>query len=82
MRPEARGLGVASLLLGAIIAAAAERYEQITLEVAADNSAALALYDKFGFVRYGRAPRALKTLDGYQDEILMLRFLGADRSWQ
>ena len=80
VRPEVRGLGVAGLLLDAILTAAAERYEQITLEVAADNLAALALYEKFAFVRYGTAPRALKTADGYQDEILMVKFLGGRRA--
>jgi ribosomal protein S18 acetylase RimI-like enzyme len=77
VRPEARRLGAAGLLLDAILAAASERFEQIELDVAAGNSAALALYEKFGFVRFGTAPRALKTASGYQDEILMVKFLDA-----
>ena len=76
VRPEARRLGAASLLLDAILAEASKRFEQIELDVAAGNSAALALYEKFGFV-LGTTPRALKTASGYQDDILMVKFLDA-----
>lgn len=75
VRPEARRLGAASLLMDAILAEATARFEQIELDVAAGNFAALALYEKFGFVRFGTAPRALKTASGYQDEVLMVKFL-------
>ena len=77
VRPEARRLGAAGLLLDAILAEASKRFEQIELDVAAGNSAALALYKKFGFERLGTTPRALKTASGRQDEILMVKFLDA-----
>lgn len=77
VRPEFRRAGVAGRILDAILAAAGERFEQVTLDVAAGNGAALALYERFGFIRYGAAPRALKTASGYQDEILMVKFLTA-----
>ncbi|MFZ2107092.1 MAG: GNAT family N-acetyltransferase [Roseiarcus sp.] len=77
LRPEARRLGAAGLLLDAILAEASKRFEQIELDVAAGNSAALALYEKFGFERLGTTPRALKTASGRQDEILMVKFLDA-----
>jgi ribosomal protein S18 acetylase RimI-like enzyme len=57
VRPEARRLGAASLLMDAILAAATARFEQIELDVAAGNFAALSLYEKFGFVRYETAPQ-------------------------
>jgi len=75
VRPDARRLGAARLLLDALLIAASDRFEQVTLEVAAGNMAALALYEQSGFVRYGTAPRALKSASGYQDEILMVKFL-------
>ena len=51
-------------------------YEQIDLEVVADNTRALTLYRKCGFTETGRKHRALKFDDGtYHDEILMTRIL-------
>ena len=51
-------------------------YEQIDLEVVADNTRAQALYRKCGFTETGRRARALKLDDGtYHDEILMVKIL-------
>lgn len=44
------------------------------LSVVAENTAAIALYECFGFVPYGVEPRALKTQDGCSDEVLMILF--------
>ena len=71
------GLGIG----GAMIAYLAELakqigFEQIDLEVVADNTRAVALYRKCGFEESGRRLRALKFDDGtYHDEILMTRIL-------
>ena len=54
VRPEARRLGAASALLDAILAAASKRFEQIELDVAAGNSAALALYENSASSASGR----------------------------
>ena len=51
-------------------------YEQIDLEVVAENERAQALYRKCGFEETGRRIRALKFDDGtFHDEILMSRIL-------
>ena len=51
-------------------------YEQMDLEVVADNTRAQALYRKCGFIESGRRHHALKFDDGsYHDEILMYKSL-------
>ena len=59
----------------AVVDAARGAVEQLTLAVVSDNTAAVALYRGLGFEVYGTEPRALKSNDGYTDEILMVRFL-------
>ncbi|HVA15262.1 MAG TPA: GNAT family N-acetyltransferase [Stellaceae bacterium] len=52
--PASRRQGIARLLLVDLIARArAAGAQRLALEVAADNAAALALYDSLGFVRHG-----------------------------
>jgi ribosomal-protein-alanine N-acetyltransferase len=52
--PAARRCGVARVLLGDLIARArVAGVQRLMLEVAADNAAALALYEGFGFSRHG-----------------------------
>jgi ribosomal protein S18 acetylase RimI-like enzyme len=51
---SARGRGVAKALLAAIIAAARGRgNDRLRLEVRKDNAAAIALYERLGFRRFG-----------------------------
>lgn len=66
-----RGIGAA--LLGEMIdALRATNLEQIELKVVSTNEAAVALYEKFGFERYGCLTRAMKYSDGtYADMLLM-----------
>lgn len=71
VEPAWRGRGVGSALVAALIEAARDVVEQLTLTVVEGNDAALALYEKFGFSAYGIEPRALKTSAGYVNEILM-----------
>jgi ribosomal protein S18 acetylase RimI-like enzyme len=75
VRPEAQGMGVGAALMEALLAEAAEIVEQVTLTVVDRNHAAIALYEKFDFQMYGVEPRALKTASGYEDEVLMVRFV-------
>ncbi len=67
--PEARGRGVASLLLEQAIALSRQRgAERLVLEVRASNLAAIGLYERFGFLRY-----AVRKgyYEGKEDALLM-----------
>jgi ribosomal protein S18 acetylase RimI-like enzyme len=79
VRPEMRGFGIASRMLDAALETALERFDEIALDVAVGNLAALALYEKFGFARRG-APRPMETGAGFRDEISMVKFLRAGDS--
>lgn len=67
------GLGIGRALLDACIACAkAAGYIQLELSVVADNTAAVDLYQKAGFVEYGRNPRGFNSrLTGFQELIYM-----------
>ena len=70
--PEYRGRGIGERLArGAIDAAFAAGMERVELEVFASNAAAIALYDKLGFVVEGVKKRARKIDDGYEDNVIM-----------
>ena len=43
-------------------------YEQLELEVVAENTSAVALYKKAGFVEFSRNPKDFKSrISGYQE---------------
>jgi ribosomal protein S18 acetylase RimI-like enzyme len=69
--PEARGQGIGSALIEAVITHASGVVEQLRLGVVDANLAAIRLYQKHGFETYGTERRALKTDAGYSDEVLM-----------
>lgn len=46
--------------------------EQLNLSVVSSNDSAIALYEKVGFIKYGHEKRALKYLNTYYDEDLMV----------
>ena len=47
-------------------------YEQLELEVVAENTSAVALYKKAGFVEFGRNPKGFKSrISGYQELVSM-----------
>ena len=51
-------------------------YEQAELEVASENTAAIALYESLGFQVFGRLPRNMKYADGtYADMLWMMKLL-------
>jgi ribosomal-protein-alanine N-acetyltransferase len=54
VRPQRRRRGVAFALLEAAVAAASAHTDAMLLEVAADNEAAIRLYEQAGFVSVGR----------------------------
>lgn len=67
------GLGIGSALTRACIECAKRAgYSQLELEVVADNKSALSLYNKLGFVEYGRNPRGFMSRQtGWQELVLM-----------
>ena len=67
------GLGIGRALVEACIECArAAGYAQLELEVVADNERALALYQREGFVEYGRNPRGFRSRKtGWQELVLM-----------
>jgi ribosomal protein S18 acetylase RimI-like enzyme len=72
VQPDARGQGVAAALIAAVIDSARDLMEQLTLTVVQGNTAAIALYHRFGFKVYGVEPRARKHPGGYVDKVLMV----------
>lgn len=68
------GLGLGRALTEACIQCAKEAgYAQLELSVVADNERAIALYEKEGFVEYGRNPRGfLSRTSGFQELVYML----------
>ena len=67
------GLGIGRALTAACIECAKEAgYAQLELEVVAENSRAIALYESFGFTEYGRNPKGFRSrYSGWQEEVLM-----------
>ena len=68
------GQGIGRKILSELIAFAKQAgYEVLELEVAANNTSAVNLYKKMGFVVYGERPLSLKLKNGeYYDELLMV----------
>ena len=74
--PEWRGRGVGSALLAeALRWASWAGVEKVSLTVYPHNDAARALYRKFGFEEEGRLVGQSKKSYGYDDEIVMARWL-------
>lgn len=71
------GAGIGRLMLETVLSVAQELgYEQAELEVAASNTAAVALYEKLGFETYGIFPDNMKYADGsYTDTLWMMKKL-------
>lgn len=58
--PEYGGQGIASRLMADCVAYSYEHgYEELDLEVNADNMPAIGLYKKFGFAEYGKKDRLI-----------------------
>lgn len=69
------GMGIGKALTAACLKCAKEAgYSQTELNVVAENIRAIALYEKMGFVEYGRNPRGFKSRnDGYQEVVYMYK---------
>ena len=70
---EAWGLGIGRAMTEACIRCAREAgYAQLELTVVADNERAIALYQRAGFVEYGRNPKGfLSRTAGFQELVFM-----------
>lgn len=73
MLKEYWGLGIGRALLEACIRCAADAgYVQLELSVVADNERAIAMYQKAGFVEYGRNPKGFcSRMSGFQELVSM-----------
>lgn len=67
------GLGIGRALMDACIKCAKEAgYAQLELTVVAENTRAIALYQKEGFVEYGRNPKGFNSrISGFQEVVYM-----------
>lgn len=66
-----RGLG--SLLTAVVLDAARQMgYEQVELDVVAENDRAIGLYERFGFRVFGKNERAFRTRDGRYQAVLLM----------
>lgn len=71
IKPEARGTGLGPSLVARVLEHARQNVEEVRLTVVATNAAAIRLYERAGFERYGLEQRALKIDNDYHDEVLM-----------
>ena len=70
---EVQGIGLGSLLMDEILDHAVKfGYEQIELEVRADNEKALSLYKKKGFEECGQIYHGFKLKNGEYVDLLMM----------
>ncbi|MCR5081135.1 MAG: GNAT family N-acetyltransferase [Treponema sp.] len=71
------GLGLGKALTNACIQCAKEAgYEQLELDVVAENKRALSLYQSLGFEEFGRNPKGFNSrTSGFQELVYMLRKL-------
>jgi len=79
LKPEARGSGLAPILVERLLEYASKEVEQVQLTVVASNPRAIRFYERMGFVAYGLEKEALKDKDAYFDEILMVKFLSREQ---
>ena len=71
------GLGLGEIMMTEALKAAKQAgYEQAELEVVAENTRAVHLYEKMGFQKYGTFPDNMKYADGsYSDAFWMMKKL-------
>jgi tRNA threonylcarbamoyladenosine biosynthesis protein TsaB len=77
VEPAARGRGIGTRLMAAVLAEARRRdIPSVVLEVAADNEAARRLYAGLGFARVGHRPRYYRRPSGMADALILRLSLG------
>ena len=74
VHPEARGMGIGRALVDGCIARsrATGEVDLLTLSVTSGNEAATRLYERAGFMRYGRLERAIRIGGRYHAKELMM----------
>ncbi len=73
---EYSGVKIGTLLMEEVIKWCKEnQVEKIELEVFEENTPAIALYKKFGFIEEGRKNKNIKIKDEYKNTLLMAKFL-------
>ena len=80
VREAARGSGLASALLDAVVEHARGNVELLQLTVVTSNKRACRFYERCGFVQYGVEPQALRVDGRYYEEALMMMRLNSDES--
>ena len=70
---DATGRGIGRAIVDALVNEAHGFVNALHLTLMADNQRALALYERAGFVVYGREPQSVMQPDGPGDEFLMWR---------
>lgn len=74
------GLGIGNALTEQCIACAKQAgFLQLELEVVAENAKAIRLYQKHGFMEYGRNPLGFRCGDGHWQELVLMRLELGDR---
>jgi len=73
VRAGFRGQGLGDALIEAIVDHAVKEVEQIKLTVNADNTHAIALYERHGFRAIGKYPNSLRVGGRDYDELIMIR---------
>lgn len=71
-----RGEGIGSILMQCVLDEAKKNLSEleiVVLGVFANNSLAIEMYQKFGFVEYGKLPKGIKLEEGYVDHIYMYK---------
>ena len=71
VRKEYRGKGIGLMLMKEMIKRCKGSFEMLELDVFAGNKVAKHLYEKLGFMTYGRRPLSVKRDGRYIDEELM-----------
>lgn len=72
--PQARGRGISDQLMVTLMeAAGAAEVWQLELFVNVDNSHAIALYKRHGFVEVGKIPNSILGANGLEDDLMMIR---------
>ena len=82
VRPESQRQGVGKLLLDGIMETA-KRFNasQVLLEVRPTNTAALNLYQSYGFNQVGRRHNYYPAKKGREDALILAKSLSADRAF-
>jgi len=73
---EFRGQGIGKLLMNLVLKEANTHLQNLricVLGVFSDNDLAASMYQKFGFIQYGKLPKGLKHKDCYVDHIFMYK---------